>query len=70
MTNVYILLKNFDEEGWETYSISTTFEKACEDAKDHASYNGNGNCTKYCVEHWRLENSAYLGTTELDLEKI
>lgn len=68
MTDVYILLKNFDNEGWETYSITTTFKNACEHAKNVFEEVGRANI-EFCIEHWYLEGSQYLGTTELVLEK-
>ena len=43
-------------------------EKIYADAKDHASQAGIGNYTEYMVEHWLLENSAFLGTTVLEVE--
>lgn len=66
MTDVYILLKNFNDEGWKICSISDNFENTYEDAKNHALDFGADKCTKYCVEHWQLENDAYLGTTVLN----
>lgn len=71
--DVYILLRWFklENEDWETYGIYPTFESAKAGAlADVREYlDGHTDWVEYCVEHWTMEDSDFVGSTYLELQE-